>query len=464
MGDSSCRRSSKDIPIKIEGVTRYIKNVTKVTTCCDVIKMILKKMNIGKENLPYYTIFESANGVDRPLAGKTCILKTMRSWGSDTSYKLVMRKSAPAVTYITHLSDANRQKLSRWSKSSSSSFSEENDETDKEKDVMALKENVKKQRRKYLKDKYRINDRELSDKYRISDRELSRQLFSDDTSDSDSMDDFMSQVDSRKLTEFWDFCTAVTESEIKRLENKGLATHKISPNGVCASASRSSEVKFAVRKKLKKFERVDSLTASDGKQELMQKYFSDISAYETPKNGNMKRVTRRTEHTLSKKCNVRSTYTSSKAEPPCSTETNAFYWSVHAESASDETDIDSSLERAFVADCNISDDFNDSGITIRWYNRNNSDSNDNVQKLVDYSLSDDETDDSLMNTKGFDIRQFWSSGEVYDEDDAMDSFMKTKLSDDFSDEESFMKTKLRDDFSDEGLSSMASDEEKEILV
>ena len=211
MEDSSQKRHTKDIPIRIDGVTRYIKNVTKITTCCDVIKMILKKLNIGKENLPYYTIFESANGVDRPLAGKTCILKTMRSWGSDTGYKFIMRKSAPAVTYVTHLSNTSRQKLSQWSKSSSSSRSKESVETDKERDVKTLKETAKKQRRKHLKNKYRI-----------SDRELSRQLFADDTSDSDSMDEFMSQVDLQKLTEFWDFCTAVTESEIKRLENKGV--------------------------------------------------------------------------------------------------------------------------------------------------------------------------------------------------------------------------------------------------
>ena len=452
------RKGSKDIPIKIEGVTRYIKNVTKVTTCCDVIKMILKKLNVGKENLPYYTIFESASGVDRPLAGKTCILKTVRSWGSDTTYKLIMRKSAPAVTYVTHLSNANRQKLSQWSKSSSSSYSGESVETDKERDVMALKENVKKQRRKHLKDKYRI-----------SDRELSRQLFADDTSDSDSMDEFMCQVDSKKLTEFWDFCTAVTESEIKRMENKGIPRPKVGQSSVRSGLSSSSDVKFAKRKTLKKCESVGNLRASVGKQELMQKYFSDISPYETPKIAKMKKEARRTDPALRKNGNVNNKTSSSNVQRPAYRDINAFYWSVHAESDSEETDINSSLERAFVAGSNISDSSNDSGIKVKWYDEINDDlktgSYDNIQKLVDYSLSDDEGGCSLEKSRDFDVRQFWSSGEVYNEDDAMDSFMNTKLSDDFSDVGlNFKNTKLRDDFSDEGLSSMGSDEEKETFV
>ena len=444
MEDSSQKRHTKDIPIRIDGVTRYIKNVTKITTCCDVIKMILRKLNIGKENLPYYTIFESANGVDRPLAGKTFILKTMRSWGSDTGYKFIMRKSAPAVTYVTHLSSASRQKLSQWSKSSSSLSSRESVETDKERDVKTLEETVKKQRRKHLKNKYRI-----------SDRELSRQLFADDTSDSDSMDEFMSQVDSQKLTEFWDFCTAVTESEIKRLENKGIPRSRISENCLHSRLGTSSDVKFAKRKQLKKCESVGNVKASDGKQELLQKYFSEISDYETPKIAKMKKAKRRTDRDFMSNGNVNTEIMSSNARGHSYSDVNAFYWSVHAENDSEGTDLDSSLERAFVAECNISDSSYDSGIKVNVHDKNSDDLNtgeymyDNSNKLVDYSMSDEEADTSSVNSRDFDVREFWKSGEEYNEDDAMDSFMNTKL---------------RDDFSDEGLSSMGSDEEKETFV
>lgn len=426
MTDKLVKRHSRDIPIKIEGVTRYIKNVTKVTTCCDVIKMILKKMDIGKENLPYYTIFESANGVDRPLAGKTCILKTIRSWGTDTSYKLILRKSAPAVTYIPHLSEAKRQKLSQWSKSSNSSFSSENEEINKRKDLAVLKENVTKQRRKYLKDKYRI-----------SNRELSRQLFADDTSDdNDSMDEFMSQVDAGKLTEFWDFCTAITESEIKRMASIEPRKCNTTPNSICGGTDKTSEVKFAVRKKLKNFESMGNLREVDGKKELMQKYFSDMSSYETPGQRKMKRFTRR--HYAHGVKETRS----------CSSpKRNAFYWSVHSDSDSTETDLDSSLEKAFIDECNISDKFNDSGIKVKLPSEFNE--IHNGHKLVDYTLSDVEDDDMLMDNKKFDFRKFWESNDVYNEDEEMDSFMKTKI---------------HEDFSDEGLSSMGSDEEREILV
>ena len=429
MAEKSQKRNDRDIPIKIEGVTRFIKNVTKCTTCADVIKMILKKLNIGKENLPYYAIFESANGVDRPLAGKTSILKTVRSWGSDSSYRLVMRKSAPAVTYIPRLSESKRQKLSQWSKSSSTSSDSE--EIDKEKGLATLKESVKRQRRK-------LNS------YRISDRELSRQLFSDDYSDdSDSMDEFMSKVDSNKLNDFWDFCNAVTESEIKRLSRNGRVKQLVNPNGTHGSDGETNKVKYAVKKKLKQCQSIDYLSESKGKQELLQKYLCDYSSHETPRTGRMKKVSRRMQIASDRYCS--DNIDRLEAPPAYSVDNNAFDWSVHAESDLEQTDNDSSLEESFMNKCNVSEGTNDSGIKLK--HTTGVDTHNCGNKLVDYSLSEDENDNATAEY--FDIRKFWDSGNVYDEDEEMSSFMRTKMS---------------EDFSDEGLSSMGSDEEREILV
>ena len=431
MAVNSTGRNDRDIPIKIDGSTRFIKNVTKCTTCCDVIKMILKKLNIGKENLASYAIFESANGVDRPLAGKTSILKTVRSWGSDTSYRLVFRRSAPAVTYIPYLSEAKRQKLSQWSKSSTTSSSDSEESTDKEKELAMLTDIMKTQQKKYK-------------KYRISDRELSRQLFSDDLSD-DSMDEFMSKVDHKNLAEFWNFCNVVTETEIKRLSSHGVSKQMLTPNNFHGNVEKTSKVKYAVKKRLKHSSSGNKKEESHGKQELLKKYLSDYTKYETPKIAKMRKVNRRESFNYVKNSGTSTEYLTTAQH----FDAYGGYWSVHVESDVEQTDEDSSFEKAFIDECSISERTSDSGITVKYTNAKTD--NDyracTERKLVDYSFSEEESEDDTR--RNFNICDFWDTSNDYDEDTEM---------------ESFMKTKINEDFSDEGLSSMASDEEREILV
>ena len=243
------------------------------------------------------------------------------------------------------------------------------------------------------------------------------------------------------------------DSELDKIRNR--INYCISENCLHSGLGTSSDIKFAKRKQLKKCESVGNLKSSDGKQELLQRYFSEISDYETPKIAKMKKAKRRTDRDFISNGNVNNEIRSSNAREMSYSDVNAFYWSVHAESDSEDTDLDSSLERAFVAECNISDSSYDSGIKLNVHGGISDGLNtgeymyDVINKLVDYSISDEEADTSSVNSRDFDVREFWSTGEVYNEDDAMDSFMNSKL---------------RDDFSDEGLSSMGSDEEKETFV
>ena len=454
------QRGIRDVPIKIDGTTRFIKNVTKCTTCCDVIKMLLKKLSLGKENLASYAIFESANGVDRPLAGKTSLLKTVRSWGSDANYQLVFRKSAPAVTYIPKISEANRQKLSQWSKSSSTSSSDSETAASKGKELSKLADIMKIQRKKYR-------------KYRISDRELSRQLFSDYQSDDDSMDEFMSNVDPNKLTDFWNFCNVVTETEIKRLSHNSKPIAMLNSDNICEHDGQTSKVKYAVKKKLKHCADTDTTNKPNGKQELMDKYLFDYASFETPKIGKMKKVTHRnpsgnittvTNHSVHRtvKPSITSGLNNVKYTENYTPNRQAYahegYWSAHGESDSDTTDSDSSFEKAFISesesisstdDCSVSAKTDDSGINVKYVN----DIGGKVyracieRKLVDYSISEDEYENDLI--RSFNVCQFWDNDGDYDEDQEM---------------ESFMNTKIHEDMSDEGISSVGSDEEREILV
>jgi hypothetical protein len=96
----------------INGSVKLVKGISQHTTCNDVIKMVLKKTETGKENgsPEAYGIFESSYGIERLIPGKSRILKVIRSWGMNKEYKLAFRKvntkfDAPKI------SEAKRRKL-----------------------------------------------------------------------------------------------------------------------------------------------------------------------------------------------------------------------------------------------------------------------------------------------------------------------------------------------------------------
>ncbi|KAL4225340.1 Ras association (RalGDS AF-6) domain (N-terminal) member [Mactra antiquata] len=103
-----------DIPLKVDGVTRYVKGVTKYTTCGDVIKMVLKKTGIKKEYRHLFAIYEVSRDTEKALPCKTRILKEFKAWRGQQKW-FVLRKSDP-LTPLTLTEKTKKWNLKKKSK------------------------------------------------------------------------------------------------------------------------------------------------------------------------------------------------------------------------------------------------------------------------------------------------------------------------------------------------------------
>lgn len=82
-----------EIPVWFIGTQRWVTGLTKRTTCDDVIYALL--YNDGKhedERTDKYTIYERWRDVERPLQGRTKVLKIWKAWGDEQrNVQLTMR-------------------------------------------------------------------------------------------------------------------------------------------------------------------------------------------------------------------------------------------------------------------------------------------------------------------------------------------------------------------------------------
>ncbi|XP_061177034.1 ras association domain-containing protein 9-like [Saccostrea echinata] len=100
-----------EIPVWVCGTQKWVTGLTKRTTCDDVIYALL--YNDGKheiENTDKYTIFERWRDVERPLQGRTKILKIWRAWGAEQcSVQLTMRHADEIGEYGEFLHSRRRR-------------------------------------------------------------------------------------------------------------------------------------------------------------------------------------------------------------------------------------------------------------------------------------------------------------------------------------------------------------------
>ncbi|KAL3842702.1 hypothetical protein ACJMK2_020709 [Sinanodonta woodiana] len=88
-----------EVHIFLNAKDHVIKNVTKRSTCDDIIKSLHRHRNTDKENGPMYALYESMHGVDRELSGKTKIHKLLKAWGSNKdNAQLVLRRKSDIDT------------------------------------------------------------------------------------------------------------------------------------------------------------------------------------------------------------------------------------------------------------------------------------------------------------------------------------------------------------------------------
>ena len=172
-----------NIPLVIDGKAKIVKGVTKFTTCDDIIN------KFPKAGYPL-AIFQTTNGIEKELSGKTKLMKVWRSHGSSKKAMFVVKQS-------------DGRKMRRMSMNifggRNSRKSLEPASGDKLKQVSDLAFYVQYQKSKLQK---------IANSGENSTRRNMQKVKS--TSSMDSMDAFLSKADHQKFGQFLDFCTGVT--------------------------------------------------------------------------------------------------------------------------------------------------------------------------------------------------------------------------------------------------------------
>ena len=482
------RRKVKDVVLKIGDKNKTIRGVTDHTTCGDVIKMMLRKIDHNKQNEYSYAIFECGNESERMLSDKTKVLKTMRSWGSGNSKHFSMK----AAHQANKIFKAKQEKTKTGDK---------------------LLNNLDKTRN--IENATKLAHLVQSQKTRLQRQRSNNHMTEIYRDDGDtSISEFISNVDQTKMAGFLDFCGTVSANELDRLSgitNNSKANKHADDNGfvsgtVISRVDKINDVKYATKKVLKpkrisvthghtnarmarkhtffdceprnihvnstqarrganrNLKRHEALAESitskiarveqrDGKDVILQKYFSDYLSYNSPNGRGKPFPMPKRERGDGAELNF-SSGNPDKGDGSFSSGTSVHSNTArvrrHSDSDSGQEDHDHHdiLDDAFV--CKTVTGYVDSNHRYdhiktlpRKFVKYDATMVPQSDKLVDYSFSD-----SSVLESGEDTIEIFERN-VFDEDDEMASFMDSKL---------------HDDFSDEGLSSLDSEDEREILV
>ena len=96
-----------DIVVELNGRVICVPELTRFTTCDDVIEMVLYH---SAETSSSYAIYESSCGIERRLPGKDSIVKIVRSWGVDQrKFRLVIRKAEDVKDNVATVAHVRRK-------------------------------------------------------------------------------------------------------------------------------------------------------------------------------------------------------------------------------------------------------------------------------------------------------------------------------------------------------------------
>ena len=448
--------------------------------------MVLRKLNNAKDKSHSYVMFECGNNSKRILSDKTRVLKAMRSWGTD-NFRYFCMKSAPQ----------SGKAFKTWHHKNSNLETEQ-----KGYDLNAK-----------IKSATKLALFVQSQKMRLHSHQSRSHVTETSHDDESSVQEFLANVDQTKMTNFLNFCGSVTSNEIVHLSglsDSSKAKERVPSNEfVCAKEIKSvdniNHVKYATKKTLKpksvtvtyglpnigmvkKHTFVDSeirnaprhstpnrrdtkrshkrhhddlaedittkiakLDQREHKDVILHKYFADYLSYNSPHRNTFptpKRERGDGSEDVSSKGNLdKGDGEFSTGSLACSKTARARRHS-DSDSGHEDHDHENNLNNAFVCNTNTGQMHRNYRYAhIKPLSRKpvNHDvaMETKVNKLVDYSFSDSSILESFENS--VDILE----RNIVDEDDEMASFMNTKI---------------HDDFSDEGLSSLGSDDDREILV
>ena len=181
------RLQCPNIPLVIDGKVKFVKGVTKDTTCDDIIS------KLPRAGYPR-AIFQTTNGIEKELTGKTKLMKVWRSHGSSKKAIFVVKQTEGRKT--------RRMSLNIFG-ARNSRKSLEPASGDKLKQVSDLAFYVQYQKSKLQK---------MANAGENSTHGNMKKVKS--TASMDSMDAFLAKADHEKLGQFLDFCSGVTAQHL----------------------------------------------------------------------------------------------------------------------------------------------------------------------------------------------------------------------------------------------------------
>ena len=394
-----------DIVLRIGGRNLPVHGLTEKTTCSDVINMALRKFSNTKENTHTYALFECDQSKVRILSDKTRVLKAMRAWGLGNSKHLSLK----AVRKDDNVIKAKRENTKK---------------------THGLLNN--------------LDVTSISDSSKANGFVCKR--------------DFVGANEIRKVVE--NNCVKYATKKILKHKRVSVMYGNINARTAGCGLVRNVPRQSTPNRRFAKgnlrshealaediFSKIAQVDQRERKDIILQKYFSDYLAYNSPHKEPFPMPKRQrgdgAEDSSSNGNPDKGDVSFSTSTPLQSNTTRARR---HSDSDSGQEDhgLDEILENAFVCKTVVEHgDNNYKYATIKRLPRKlvNYDITmaTKADKLVDYSVSDSSVNENVENT--VDILE----RNVFVEDDEMASFMDSKL---------------HDDFSDEGLSSWGSDDEQ----
>lgn len=218
-----------EIPVWVKGTQKWVTGLTKRTTCDDVIYALLYQDGV-QHRTSEYAIFEKWREVERPLQGRTKIVKVWRTWGAEQSNVHLSMRRIDELEYSGDFSLTRRKKRSRHRKSERDRHSRDHhrhhsychNTSERLRSMEGLVKLVISQERKLKDFKEQIDDtNKLIDKYeskvhmtrlKQNGEDYVQDAYLESYSE-DSMDDMLSNVDADTLEKYLELCDKVIAIE-----------------------------------------------------------------------------------------------------------------------------------------------------------------------------------------------------------------------------------------------------------
>lgn len=220
-----------EIPVWVEGTQKWVTGLTKRTTCDDVIYALLyQEGKHDHDSTDNYTMYERWRDVERPLQGRTKIIKIWRAWGAEQyNVQLTMKHNQESDEYAEFLHQRRRHHHRRSrhkTRTDRRSRSDEEDKYQSTNDRLKSMENLAKlvitQERKLHDIHYRIKNTDTRIDGIETDMHYTRMAENGqdylqnaylENGLDDSMDEFIRNVDPENLEMYIQFCERVIELE-----------------------------------------------------------------------------------------------------------------------------------------------------------------------------------------------------------------------------------------------------------